>query len=308
MSRRALFIISPEAGNQTLEQWHRFETELKGIQLAYDQVLATRPGHPIELAHDMASGYDVVVAVGGDGTVYEVINGLMACPENRPALAILPFGTGNDSASAAGIHHPSDTFQALATGKMRSIDLIEIRCQTHGAPCVRYAMLFASVGITSDLLKHTTPRLKRLCGRRLAYIAGLLFALRTYAPGPMKVTCDGVTTQRRLIFACASNGETFGGGIRIAPGARLDDGKLNVNLIEAVGRLEALRHLQRLRQGRHTDHPKVCYKTALTLAVETDPPSEVAADGDLIGQTPAVFQVRPQAITLLTPQTGAPVQ
>lgn len=305
MGRRTLFIISPEAGRDTPARWRRFEFELKRRGYAFDRVIAARPGHPLELATEMASRYDLLVAVGGDGTVYEVINGIMSGGRPHPALTILPFGTGNDSAACAGIGDEMDTLSALTLGTPRAIDLIEIQCQVGGASCGRFAMLFASVGITGDLLRYTTPRLKALCGRRLAYIAALLLALRKHDAGHMKITCDRVSRKGRYVLACASNAPTFGGGIRIAPDARVDDGWLNVNLIESVGRWEALRHLQRLRQGRHTDHPKVYYKPANTLTVETSPPVDVAADGDLIGHTPAVFTVRPAALRILTPNQRA---
>jgi diacylglycerol kinase (ATP) len=301
MGRRTFFIINPAAGGRCLERWQAFAAKLRRLQIEFDQAITAAPGAALDLARQNAGSYDVIAAVGGDGTVSEAVNGILTSGRTeRVALTIVPFGTGNDSAATIGIRTETDALAAVSSGSLRAIDLIEIQCRLNDSQLVRYAMLFASVGISSDLLKYTTPRLKALCGRRLAYIAGLLFALRSHASPEMKITCDDQTRYGRFIFACASNGETFGAGIRVAPGARPDDGKLNVNLIEAVSRWDALKHLKKLRQGRHTTHPKVCYKTALDLRIETDPPIEVAADGDLVGHTPARFRICPRALHVLT--------
>lgn len=249
----------------------------------------------------MAAAHDLLVAVGGDGTVFEVVNGMRESGSAEAALGIVPFGTGNDIARAAGIRNEPEALRALLAGTTRALDLIEVQCRVNGTEAVRHALLFASVGITSELLRRTTPRLKKVCGQRLAYIAGLLLALRDFRTPLMRITCDGQAVRNRFAFACANNGETFGGGMRIAPGARLDDGRLNVNLIEAVGWWETLRHLPKLLRGTHISHPKVRYQTALSVSIETETPVEVAADGDLIGSTPARFQVQPRALKVLLP-------
>jgi diacylglycerol kinase (ATP) len=144
--------------------------------------------------------------------------------------------------------------------------------------------------------------MKRLLGEWLAYRVGLLRALWSYRPPAMRVTCDSQPREERFLLACASNSERAGGGIRLAPGAQLDDGLLNINLVEAVNRREALRQFVRLCQGRHTAHPKVSYLTALSLAVEAEPALEVVADGDLIGHTPARFNVKPKALQVRVPR------
>lgn len=304
MKSRTLIIINPAAGRHS--RWRRLESSLTELGLAFDRAISSSAQHARALARNAAGSYDLLVAAGGDGTVCEVMNGLMSGDGPPQAtLAILPLGTGNDSARAVGIHNDEDALRALGSGTVRCIDLIEIDCRTSGRAAVQYAMLFASTGISTNLLKHTTPRLKSLFGQRLAYGMGLLFALPGYVAPVMKISCDGVLMRKSLVLASASNGETFGGGMRIAPGAALDDGVLNINLIESIGTFEALRHLRLLYAGRHIAHPKVCYKTAHELAIETDPPIEVAADGDLIGETPAMFRVRPRTLKLLVP-TGTP--
>ncbi len=340
-----LFIINPAAGHRAMVRWDRLAVGLEAEGQPFEQAVTAGPGDASRIARQAVGTFDCIVAVGGDGTVCEVLSGIMAAPPfttgvrqevrtgprlhqeegsgmtssppvpvgeglgvrissaptqpRPPSLAIVPLGTGNDIAATAGIQACAASLQALALRQTRAVDVIQIHCRLGGEAVVRHALGFASVGITSELLRRTTPRLKRYCGQRAAYVAGILLSLVRYSAPMMKITCGGRTVQNRFIFACASNSETFGGGLKIAPGALVDDGMLNINLIEAIGRLEALRHLPKLLNGRHTNHPKVRYKTGEELTIETENPIEVAADGDLIGCTPARFQVLPRALRML---------
>jgi len=128
-----------------------------------------------------------------------------------------------------------------------------------------------------------------------------LRALWSYRSPFMRITCDGQLFEGRFLFAGVSNSETAGGGMKIAPGAQTDDGLLNVNLVASMGRWEALKQLRRVCKGQHTTHPSVRYLTALSLDVETESPMDVAADGDLIGHTPAQFRVLPKALEVRVP-------
>jgi diacylglycerol kinase family enzyme len=111
--------------------------------------------------------------------------------------------------------------------------------------------------------------------------------------------------EQQFLFVGASNTEIAGGGMRIAPGARIRDGLLNINLIGAMNRWAALKQLGRLCRGQHTRHPKVKYLTARTLSIESASSLEVAADGELIGHTPAMVSVRPNCLAVLTPIPSA---
>ncbi len=302
MTRRTLFIINPAAGaDRGHIRWTEFQRHLQPPATQANQVLTERPGEAAQIAREAAAEYDLLVAVGGDGTAFEVADGLLSSATPRTALAIVPMGTGNDLAAVLGIHTEAEARRALAGGQTRPVDVIEVHCVVDGAPAVRHALLFAGVGIAGEALKRTTPLVKRLFGRRLAYPVGLLRALWRYQPPRMRVTCDGEVFTQRFLFAGASNSELAGGSLRLAPGAQMDDGLLNVNLVEAVSRWRALRQLRPLSQGRHTTHPNVRYRTALSLAVEAEPPLDVAADGNLVGHTPARFQVKPKALLVVVP-------
>jgi diacylglycerol kinase (ATP) len=297
----ALFIVNPAAGlGRGQARWNRFERELRLAGLEFQYVFTDSAGDARRLAQEAVGEYELVVAVGGDGTCAEVASGLLASGAEQTAMGVVPLGTGNDTAAVLGVNSESDAQRALFRKETRTIDVIRVECVADGKPAVRHALLFGGVGLVSEALKRTTPAVKRLFGKRLAYPAGIIAALWNNASSPMRLTCDRRIIENRFLMVCASNSEIAGGGMRLAPGARMDDGLLNLNLVEAVGRWEALRQLWRVRRGAHLNHPKVQYLTARDLRVEADPPREVAADGELVGFTPVRFQVRRQALRVVT--------
>ena len=300
---RLLFIINPAAAaSQALARWSEFEFQFRNNGIQSQRVFTTRAGEATTLAEQAADKYDVLIAAGGDGTVADVATGILTNPSNRASLGILPLGTGNDVAEVLGISIHADAIRSLCTGVTRSIDVLQVHCQSNGRATVRYALLFAGIGIISDALKKTTPRLKRLFGQRLAYPAGLLRALLSYRSPQIDLVCDETTIKDRFLFVGASNTPIAGGGMRIAPDARIDDGQMKLNLIRVISPWRALRLLRRLSQGRHTNHPLVTYLTAHHLEIKAPMGLEVAADGDLIGCTPARISVAPKALRVMVPK------
>ncbi|HTL16310.1 MAG TPA: diacylglycerol kinase family protein [Patescibacteria group bacterium] len=298
---RILFIINPAAGaNRALHRWSALRLDLLQKAFHLDQAFTRRPGETAGLAREAASQYDFLVAVGGDGTVSEVADGILSTPRSRATLAIVPFGTGNDLAGLLGIRTADEAVRSILAGHTRPIDAIRVQCLAQSAQVERYALLFAAVGIVAESLKKTSPAIKRIFGQHLAYPVGLVRALLSYQSPAMRVRCDLESFEDKFLFVAASNSEVAGGGMRIAPGARLDDGLLNINLVQSLGRWRAVLQLRRLCRGQHLDHPRVCYTTARELEIQT-PSLEIAADGELIGRTPALIQVRPKALPVRVP-------
>jgi diacylglycerol kinase (ATP) len=299
---RAFFIINPAAGaDRSLQRWTAFRSQFEKECRNAGQATTIGPGDAARLAAKTAPEYDVLVAVGGDGTVLEVAEGMLSAPLCRAALCVLPFGTGNDLAEILAIRRPEDTARALGTRKEKTIDVLQVRSRHNGAEVVRYALLFAGVGIIGDALNKTTPTLKRWMGQRFSYPVGLLRALVSYRAPRMRVEVDGEVFERTFLFVGASNTAVAGGGLNIAPDAKMDDGLLNVNLIEAVGPWRAIQLLRQVQHGRHITHPKVIYRTARKLVIHAPINLEVAADGELIGNSPAEVTVIPNALRVLVP-------
>ncbi len=302
MPKQIGFIINPAAAaGRCPARWAELQNQFHKDGIQGQSRFTAHPGDAVRFAQDMARECDVVVAVGGDGTLFEVASGLLLSGATNTALGVVPLGTGNDAARQCGISDTAQARLALRGSRTKIVDAIRIRCQVDGASVLRYALLFGAVGISGEALKKTTPLVKRVFGPRLAYPVGALRAIWTYRAPQMRVTCDGQTWENRFLLVCASNGEMAGGGMRLAPGARIDDGVLDLNVCEAIGRWATVALLWQACGARRMSHPKLRYFTTRTVAVEADLPLEIAADGELIGHTPALLEVVPQALRVLIP-------
>lgn len=310
MARRYLLVINPAAA-ASRDQSTRLERLVARLQSAGIEVVRRPTQGPLDairLARE-AVGFDVVVAVGGDGTVSEVASGLMqrraaaAAPE--PALGIAPFGTGNDVAQLAGTAGDEAFLGAVAAGLERRYDVISVRCRGNDGEVWRAALLFAAVGFASELLRLTTPRVKRVFGAKLCYSVGFFRALFSYRAPMIHAKTSDVEVRERMLVAVAANSPHAGGGMmQVGPGARMDDGVMNLSLIRQATRFEAAVQFPRLLRGTHVGHPKVRYFTDRRIEIGAEPEVEVAIDGDLIGRTPATFEVLPGALRILGSAPG----
>jgi len=213
----------------------------------------------------------------------------------------VPLGTGNDAACQAGLCGLEQALAALHNGVQRAVDAVEVDYVAAGQKTRHYALLFAAVGFAGQLIKMTTPWVKRWFGPRLCYSVGFVRALWRYHAPIMRVRADAREVCGPMFHVCAGNAEWGGGGMmRLSPNARWDDGELDLCLIEALGRFETLRYFPRLLRGTHVGHPKVRFFRGAVLSVDSEPPMELQLDGDLVGCTPATFRLRPNALRVLS--------
>ncbi|MHB9024164.1 MAG: diacylglycerol/lipid kinase family protein [Armatimonadota bacterium] len=304
MSNRILLIANPKAAaGRAHRRWEALLGGLRARGLEIDCAFTEHPGHAVTLAREACGRYSTLVAAGGDGTVNEVASGILLAGVPEVTMGIIPLGTGNDVAMLQGITSLESAVQALAEGELQRIDAIEVRCRDGHAPATRYALLYASVGFAGELLKYTTPAIKRIFGPRYCYSVGFFRALFKFRSPQMTITAGDRQFSGRMFFAGAGNAEYTGGGImRLSPGARMDDGMLNISIVEELGRLEIIRSFPKLLAGTHDALPFVQYFPATSMTIEADPALEIAVDGDLFGQTPAEFRVCPGALTLHVPR------
>lgn len=240
-----------------------------------------------------AGGYDCVIAVGGDGTIHETINGLLTLPGPRPVLCIVPGGTANILAHGLGL--PPDPLQAarlLLTGRRRRIDV--------GRANDRYFLSVAGVGFDGEVVTAVNRRRGRLPSRPL-FVAAILAQLAVFRPFPARVVIDGSPRDLTAYFVVAANTPWYGGGMLIAPHARPDDGSLTVVYAGALTPVEALRVLLATFSGQHLRHPKVYQAAAQEVLVESEARVAVHADGESVGQAPAHFGIVPGALEVLAP-------
>lgn len=307
MSRRLLLVASPAAAaaprvRRLLEQ---ALGQLRNAGGPAELAASRDLDHARSLAAEAAARFDVVIAAGGDGTVRAVATGLLQAGESGAALGLLPLGTGNDFATQLGLPDRATAVDALRRGAERRVDVIQVRGPGAGPRAESYALLFAAAGFAPALLLATSPRLKRWLGRSWCYAAGFFRALPGFAAPRVTVRADGHEFRGRYFHVCAGNSAQAGGGVmRLSPGARMDDGRLELCLIEALGKAEIVRRFPQLWRGSFPGHPKVRYFPGCELTVESATPLPLALDGDVVGVTPASFRVMPGALRVVAPATG----
>ena len=301
-AKRILLIANPASGQHRGERRLAQASErLTSLGHAVTATLTESAGHATRLAKSNAPDFEIIAALGGDGTVNEVANGLMAVePGERPALATLPVGTGNDVALTYGLAHFESAIDALAKGSTRTLDVIRVQLMRDGKSVTRHALLFVAAGFAAEVIRKTGPRVKRIFGRRFSYSVGLFRALASFRAPEFSVKWDGGETSGRMFQVCAGNTEFAAGGVmRISPGARPDDGLLNISLVDALGRLQIVRRFPSILSGRYVEDERVDYFTGKRLEIDAVPPAEFQADGDIIGTTPATIELLPGTLKLV---------
>ena len=286
---RALVIVNPAAGGgRAPAAWERARRQLH-LQTGIDCVPTEAPGHARQLARQaVARGVERVVAVGGDGTVSEVAAGLAG---TDASLGIVPAGTGNDFSHTLGLpRQPAAAARLALHGFARRIDLGHVQLADRSATFVNVA----GCGFDAEVVRRT--RAARGVGGTLPYLLAVLRSVWTFRPRSLRLVLDdGDTLTRRALSVAVAIGPSYGGGLRIAPQAAIDDGLLDVCLIGDLHPLELLAVLPRAYRGTHIRHPKVELFRCRELHVESasSEPTGCQADGELVGQLPARFSIQP---------------
>ena len=256
------------------------------------------PGHAIELAREAAEqGRELVAALGGDGTVNEVVNGLAASGAAGPELAILPFGTGRDTIRTYGIpKQPKRALELLNGGRTRTIDLGRATFRAASGEGSRWYINIGSCGLTGAVAERAERTSKRLGGTP-SFLYATVATFAAWRNVPFRVQVDDAEPVELVAnnVICA-NGREFGGGIKVCPQAEPDDGLLDVLIWGDVGKLDLAVNLPRLYRGTHLGHAKVSVLRARRVRVEPSRPLPLELDGELPGMTPATFEVVPAAL------------
>jgi YegS/Rv2252/BmrU family lipid kinase len=238
------------------------------------------PAHATEVAARAADrGFETVVALGGDGTVHEVVNGLMRiAPERRPRLGIIPIGSGNDFAFALGIPlNPHEAVRRLYTGGERRADVALIR---DGSGRSEYFNNTAGIGFDAAI-NIRTRKLKLVTGF-LMYLTGTLQSIALNFDAPhLRVEYDGGVLDQPILMLTVGNGTRQGGGFVVTPAAKVDDGVLDFVYIAPVSRLRLLQLLPKVMNATHVREPDVHLATTTRLAIASDRALPIHIDGEL---------------------------
>lgn len=243
------------------------------------------PTHATELAAKSADeGYDLVVAMGGDGTMHEVLNGLMQIPaERRPALGIVPIGSGNDFAYACGLPStPEDALRLALTGQPHPVDIGSIR-DNHGH-CEYWAN---AIGLGFDTIVTLNSRKIKITQGFGAYFLAVLQAiLFQYEPFTVKMFMDGKSWERSLLMLVIMNGKREGGGFHVTPAAVPDDGLLDSLGIDRVSRPRLLQILPEVMNGTQARLSDCHMHQFHQVEISSDRPLYVHADGEILATPP----------------------
>lgn len=299
---KPLFVINPAGhGGAGFKVWERVQSEWPDLIDSENTHFTERQGHAREIVA-AADGFELLIAVGGDGTVGEVLTGIMGKPEPRPGLGIIPAGTGNDIARNLGILSFERAIETLQVGATRDVDLIRIDCQTEGHSVSRYAFLLAAVGFSAQT--RIRPWMKRFLGPTGAYYLSTILEIIAYRAPRMTVSWEDGEYKGRVWIVTVGNVErTSGGSMCLAPGARFDDGELNLAIIPSRSKWHMLtRMLPKTPTGEHAREPGVVYSPAKKIMVDAHPAMTLDVDGDLFGMTPSTFTVCPGAARVVCPE------
>lgn len=306
-----LVIINPSsASGSTGEAWPRVASDLRSEFGAFQTTFTKVRGDAASIAADAArNGVKLIIACGGDGTISEVANGILTSGKDSE-LGILPSGTGGDFRRSLEIPSSSRAAaQVLRTGRTRRIDVGRISFVDHdGAEAMRYFVGVASCGLSTKVIEHVkaggpdwlpanTPR---WLGGRISFGASLLRTTMRIEATRLLVQLDDAHERHLLVATlCIANARYFGGGMKIAPEAKLSDGKFDVVSIGDLGVMKLFTSAPRVYSGSHLSMPEVSHALARKVTVrpaERGTTVDLEVDGELPGRLPATFQIIPEAL------------
>jgi len=301
-SPRTVFLVNPAADNgATGRRWPQIAKGAAAAGLTGDVLMSERPGQLTELARQAAEdGATQLVAVGGDGTVYEVVNGIAG--REGVDLAIVPRGTGRDFVRTYGIpRRLEDALRTARDGRIREIDLGRARFRSwQGETAETYFANIASAGMSGAIAKRANETNKAL-GGKASYFWATFAVFARWRTSEITVTVDGESRRSRMHDVVVANGRYFGGGMMICPQAEPDDGFFDVLLIGNLTKRDLVLTLPKTYRGSHLPHPKAELLRGSAVEIEAPDPLPVELDGEQPGTTPARFDLVPRAVRLRVP-------
>jgi diacylglycerol kinase (ATP) len=282
---KSLIILNPWAGRGAAAQRRgELEAALAQAGVAFDLVATHARGGATELAWQaIERGYDPIVAVGGDGTINEVVNGIKgaeAATGRRARLGIIPLGTGSDfikTLDGVDANDIAGGVRRIAGRVARPVDLGRVQVADGEA---RFFINAVGMGLDAQVAAESL-KLTHLKGMAV-YLVAIIRALANYRAHPMTVEYDQQRLQRRLLFASIANGRCQGAGFWLTPNALVDDGMLDLCLVDNLRLDQIIRYIPRLMEGTHTSLKQVTMGRARHIRVTCSAPVPVATDGEVI--------------------------
>jgi YegS/Rv2252/BmrU family lipid kinase len=315
-----LVIVNPaSAGGATGKAWPRVASDLRAHFGAFNCAFTERAGDARVIAgREAGGGRSLIIACGGDGTISEVANGILESGADAE-LGILPSGTGGDFKRTLRIPaRAADAARALRSGRSVHVDVGRVEFQDRaGAPAQRYFLNVASCGMGGEVIRRVeenssgwlnsaSRRIAGSSGGQLSYALASLQTTVAFNNRALRIQLDD-RPEFRLVVAnlCVANARYFGGGMKIAPDAKLNDGFLDVVAVGDLGTLEILTNVYKLYLGTHLGMQKVRHTLARTIRVSAADANDekvlLEIDGELLGTLPATFEILPHRLRVRCP-------
>lgn len=318
---RAVIVNPASASGRTESRWRRIVASLERDGERVEVLLTTGPGDGIDIARRVVGeGIRDLVVLGGDGTVGEVVAGCVR-PDGTGMLAqdielsVIHQGTGGDYARGLGLPKDEEgAIEVARSGRVRRVDVgvasfarvagLDVAADEHDGALVRGFASCANVGLASEVVAKAVGRLKRL-GNSGAFAVATVGCIVRNRPRPLTLrTVEGLDAQLDVVDVDICNNRFMGGGMLVAPDSEFDDGRFDVVVIGAAGRLKLLRTFPKIYKGTHVRDPLVRVERTRSIEIGSpgDGPREgVVLDGEYVGSTPATFRVLERAIGVRVP-------
>lgn len=299
----AVFVVNPRSANgATGARWPALAAYLRDLGMAGETRYTERPDDARRLTVEaLGAGARLVVAVGGDGTINEVVNGCFASGLPGPGveLGILPCGTGGDLIRTLGIsRNPYHAAEQLLKGAPRRLDVGRACFISDGREVERYFLNIAEAGLGGAVVDRVNRTSKAL-GGFVSFLAGTLATFATYQPAEVTLTVDGGSPRTlRAWNVVVGNGRYFGGGMRILPDAQPDDGLFDVMVVGDVPRTALFANVVAIYRGTHLRQAGVEHFRAREVTVESPEPLLLDLDGEQPGTSPVTFSLLPGALNV----------
>jgi diacylglycerol kinase (ATP) len=300
-----VFLVNPASANgSTGRRWPEIAHRLAAAEIEGETLFSTGPGGIAELAgRAVRDGASLVVAVGGDGTVNETVNGLLdSGAATIPELGTIPFGTGTDFIRTFGIPKQTDgAIEVLRGGRPRPIDAGRVEYRAwDGSSGSGWFVNAASAGMSGAVARRANASSKAL-GGKVSFLWATLAVFARWHNTDVTVDVDGERRDGRMLDVIVSNTAYLGGGMKMCAEAQPDDGLFDVLLIGDITKRDLALTLPKVYRGTHLPHPKAELLRGRTIAVDAPAALPVELDGEQPGTTPARFEMHPGALRLRVP-------
>lgn len=305
---KSMVIVNPVSANgRTGRNWPNIAGELKKAGLQFDAQITSKSGEATLLAQTaLQKGYQTIIAVGGDGTLNEVVNGFFDSENSRlinpeARLGLISSGTGRDFIKTINYSEDiKDVCRILARSQVRTIDIGKVSYQnSEGQRASRYFINVAGMGMDGETVDRVN-RTTKVFGGKVSFLWGTVATLVQYRNRELTLEIDGITRYHgEATMVAVANGQYFGGGMRIAPEAKLDSGIFDIIIVDNMAKPDIIVNLHRIYRGTHLTHPKVYLMRGKDVRATSNQRVLLNVDGEQPGVLNAEFELFPRKLQLI---------